>query len=118
MAVHLYFFLVANNTMVTSPPNADEQPTCDIGEAQGLDFEVPETPDDGDAEMKESPVEDEAFNGTQASVHSFISLSMPTQLTQPAASIMDNDIDTGLFVFQMSFFLSKSNMHCIESALF
>jgi hypothetical protein len=30
MAVHLYFFLVANKTMVTSPPNADEQPACDI----------------------------------------------------------------------------------------
>jgi hypothetical protein len=104
--------------MVTSPPNANEQPACDIGEAQGLDFEVPETPDDGDAEMKESPVEDEAFNGTQASVHSFISLSMPTQLTQPAASIMDNDIDTGLFCFSNVFFYQKVTCIALNLPLF
>jgi hypothetical protein len=95
MDVHLF---PVNVTTLNAPP-------------QGLESEVPQTLDDVEAEGKEALVDEDVNNEglfrTQASVHSFISLGMPTQLTQLAASIMDNDIDTGLFVFQMSFFIKK-----------
>jgi hypothetical protein len=90
-----------NVTTVNSPPNADEQLAYDIGEAQGFESEVPQTRDDAEAEGREvlvdEEVNDEGLPSTQAFVHTFISLGMPAQLTQLAASITDSEIDTGLF---------------------
>jgi hypothetical protein len=104
-------FFPMNVTHANSPPNADEQLLAyDIGEAQGIESEVPQTPDDVEVKGKEALVDEDVNNegiySTQASGHSFISLGMPTQLTQPAASILDNEIDTSLF-FQNVFFIRK-----------
>jgi hypothetical protein len=52
-----------NLTNANSPPNADEQLlTYDIGEAQGIESEVPQTPDDAEVEGKEALVDEDVNN--------------------------------------------------------